>query len=316
MRSKKGSWVGFALHPAFEVLVAMSVMLALLYFIHSLDEKTSFEKRFLATDLALLIDSIPAMPQQGSLYLIYNPQRSNKFGTNYSYNFSDGYVAVMTKENDRQPGIYFFTQDPSMPVEKKVFMKTNAMIVPGFIKQGNQVLIEDRNKRTITYSPEMLSCNGQASSVKIIASPSHENNPDYAMEKDMAAVVNGQSAYASGIETPLIIRAGNTTPDQIFVKAYVNGENDPVLLSQSQRIGCEIANSVMLYWKNKGVDVLGAAVIPINPDQNAADDDNALAKGKIGVLVELGTIQQKGLFDASNVVELGLAIATGVQNAK
>lgn len=312
--SKRGSWVGAVLHPAFEVFIAIVVLVVMLQFIHGLGEKTQFEKRFLATDLALLMDAIPAMPQPGNLYTIYVPQRHVKFNTSYSFNFTKNAVAVGI-EKDTSPFVFHFTPEPGMPVREQDFAYQGAMIVPVIHKLGKEIIVDDANKATVRYLPEILSCDGPRFAGTFDVKPVHAAGPELPAEQALAQVVQGQ--VGGGVEGSLMVKIGSTPADAVFIKAYVHGENAAPLLAQSQRVGCEIANAVLALWEKQGIEVKGIAVIPINPTHTATKDDDVLEKGKVGVLLELGTLQRKGLFDdLAQQRAAGLAIVDGVQHAR
>lgn len=315
MRAKRGSWVGFVMHPTFETLMAITVMVVMLWFIHGLGEKTAFEKRFLATDLALLIDTIPAMPQPGNLWLLYVPQKNVKFDVKYGFTFSQGKVEVVTKKDDGSPGAFSFTPDPGMPVEDATFAYTNAMIVPLFLKQGKRVSIKNLNQRPYSYSREFLTCDGPAFRGALTVSPVHVSGAEAAAEQSIAEKTQGLLGQQSGGAAVLAIKLASAPTDAALIKAYVNAENTPALLAQSQRLGCEIADAVLLQLDKQGIAVAGVAVVPINPDQTASDEDRVLANGKVGVLLEIEAKQQGLREDITQQRGLAFAIKDGVDHA-
>ncbi|MEM4239670.1 MAG: hypothetical protein QXM31_00925 [Candidatus Woesearchaeota archaeon] len=310
--SKKGAWTGFVLHPAFETFVAVCVLISLMWFIHGLDEQTSFEKRFLATDLALLIDTIPAMPQPGSAHIIYTPPLIPKFRTNYTFRFNKTSVSVLSGPQDRSPGMFYITPDPSVSIQEAELSFRDVLVVPDFYKEGSTIYVYDRNKKPDTYVRNVLACGTAGIAGKPVAQPAHASGPEMQAEQNIASVLKGQ--IFEGSEVLVVLRIGSTAPDATYIKAYVNGENPPELLRQSQRIACEVSNSLLRHWEGQNIGVIGAAVIPINPEHTASRDDDALSKGKVGILLEFGTLQLLDSVDKQEAV--ALRIAQGVKNAR
>jgi hypothetical protein len=316
MFSKKGAWVGFVLHPVFETLIAIIVLVALMYQINGLDEKASFEKRFISTDLALLLDTIPAMPQHGNLIVFYNPQRNDKFGIKYGFKFEKNAVSVATKANDLQPGVYYTIPDPAISLQEAEFPYSGNVIYPVITKEGKKIIVDDINKKSWSYSKNVLACGGTRVSGSIIASPAHQTGPEKQAEENIASYLKGATS-GSGNEIPVALRIGSSPPDRIMIKAYINGEKDRPQQDESQRLACEMVNALLLYWGQKGVEVAGAAVVPVNPEHTAAKDDDMLVKGKTGVLLDFGTMQVSGLVDFLDA-QIGVAseLARGVANAQ
>jgi hypothetical protein len=293
MRSKKASWVGFVLHPTFETAIALGfVLLYLLWFIHGIGERATFEKKFISNDLPLLVDSILAMPQKGNLYAFYFPQKTAEFSTNYSFKFTKNTVTISVGENDLKAVSGYYTSDPEISIEEKDLKHTDAMVVPVFVKQGSKISIDNLNRRTFVYNRNIISCNDEPFTGRL----------QLAGNNTVEQLLLGQPwAEKSGGDGVLavVLSQGEKT----IVRAYVNAESG----AKSQRIACEAANAVVR--EMAGVEFEGSAVIPVNPKHTARTDDDFLQG--TGVLIEIQS--------PSPIAEqsaLATAIATGVKNAK
>ncbi len=303
MFSKKASWVGLVLHPLFETAIALGiVLLYLLWFIHGIGETATYEKRFLSTDIPLLMDSILAMPQKGNLYALYNPQRSTDFSTNYSFSFLKNQVIIMAGPADKKQVTGYYTSKPGIYVQEKQFIAKDAMIVPLFILQGNDLLIDNANKRELTYNRNIMPCSGPRFPGTL--SIQGENAAAQLLLGQRWAVKSGGSGAFS-----MQIKQGQET----VVKAYFNAEQPADQLAQSRRIACEVANAAVRGLDKIGIDVAGSAFIPINPKHTGSTDDDFLQG--LGVLLEIDTPEKLDNVQ-TQVTPLALAVGEGVQNAK
>jgi len=323
MRSKKASWVGAVLHPAFEVFMAIAVGLALLYFIHSLGDKTDFEKRFIATDLALLLDAIPAMPQPGALYLFYHPQRSDKWDVKYGFNFGKNKVEVTAKKDDSNPGFFFFTPDPRLRIDQAVFPFADSVIAPLFIKQGTRIAIEDINKRKFKYNPNALVCTGARFNQRLDVWPGHEPAEPGGMDEEYIAsalqgtgVVEPASLIIDPAKPKLVLYLEDVPADDMAIKAFVHGSSDPAVLAASQRVACEIVNSLLDVFYEKDIPVIGAAVVPFDPVHTAGESDDYLTAAKGGVVLRFGSLKRPEFTSPDFQQQAALAIKGGIENAK
>ncbi len=301
MRSRKASWVGFVLHPTFETAIALAVVLLyLLWFIHGIGERTTFEKNFLATDMPLLIDSILAMPQPGNLYALYNPQRSTEYGTNYSFKFTKNTITVSAGKNDLKPVSGYYTSDPLISVEEKNLEHTDFMIVPLFVKQGNNLMIDNANKRSFAYNRNLMECSGPGftGKLRILGSSPIEQ------------LVLGQP-WATKSAGDGVLGIKIVSSQETMIKAYINAEQSTENFAKTKRIACEIANSVLNALEELDVEVKGSAVVPINPVHTGTKDDDLV--GPLGVLLEIESSEKFESIDSQQ--KIALAVGAGVRNA-
>src|SRR3990172_3678394 len=97
------------LYSVMEVLIAVLFLVTSLMYVRSVATSQTFEKQFLATDLALALDTIQAA--SGNMVFVFQPQKKD-FGTNYSYKITQGEVEVFLNASEGKKGRHFFAIDP------------------------------------------------------------------------------------------------------------------------------------------------------------------------------------------------------------
>ena len=317
MRSKKNGIFDLAIMPTFATILAVVVVMsALLWYAHNIENQTAFQKRFLATDLALLMDTVYAMPQPGNLFVIYTPQHSPEFNTNFSYkfgsegaNYGSNKVEVSEKDNDPKKGTAFFTPRKGFVAEEADLKFKKTFIVPMIIKQNMRIAINDINKRDFYYDRNTLTCPSTKFTKKFEVNAS-VGGIDENLAKMLAAsnVVEMQQVAPGPSVSTLRLVAGN----EPVVKAYINGNARPQTIIERQRVACEIINSVLQYFDSKNILIEETAVVPINPAHTAAKDDDNLAMND--VLLRLGPMASFADLDFQR--GLANAMKEGITNAK
>lgn len=307
--NKRGGFVGFVLSPMFATIIALAVVLLyLLWFVGGVGESTTFEKRFLSTDLALLIDTLPAMPQPGNLLAFYNPQRSTKFKTDYMFRFSKNTVEVLTIAGDTRPGTAYYTSDPVMRVDEATLTHATGMIVPAFVKQGSTIAITDLNKRDYDYHRALLACGNDDYRRPLTAIASHSAGSAAPIEQFIAQAFSGMQAGTP--QSTIAIRIADTPAEKPIVKAFVASTDTPA----TRRLACELANQIIKTLAKNDIDVAGAAVVPVNPAHTATDADTLLAQPG-NVLLELHVTSEQ-LAPQDRQRAIAAALHDGVKHAQ
>ena len=278
MHSKKGAtFLGLTIPPIFgTLLVTAIVMVALLWFVNGLDDQTIFQKRFLATDLSLVIDTIYTMPQLGSLFVIYHPQRSLEFGRAFSYDFDKNKVTVSEKQGDQRAGTAFFTPKPGQSVEKSILNYEETFIVPIITKQDDIISISDVNKKKFSYSRSELTCTGPGIKKKYFPTGTGE------VSSKIAKVISGADVAATDSSAPKLVITQTEAP---VVKVYFNGNSNPSSIVESKRAGCEIVNRVRELLYNNDIVVKESGVVPVNPAQTSLGSDDSLKAGDLFLVI-------------------------------
>lgn len=126
--SKKGDLVSIMMNPVFETVLVLGVVgLILFSIIATMKDRADFDRQFLSTDVALIIDTLYTMPE--TVYLEYS-----KDVKNFSFKFDKNTVDVY--EEDKQPLIAYFIDDKNAPLLFKTLNKVP--IEMAFFKQGNK----------------------------------------------------------------------------------------------------------------------------------------------------------------------------------
>jgi hypothetical protein len=307
--NKRGGFVGFVLSPMFVTLIALGIVLVyMLWFVGGVGKSTTFEKNFLATDLALLIDTIPAMPQPGNLLVFYNPQRSEKFKTTYGFRFLKNKAEVITADGDTRPGIAYYTSDPAMDAEERTFTHSDIMIVPVFVKHESGIAISDLNKRDYDYHRALLTCGTEDYRRPLAAVASHASGAAAPIEQFIAQAFSGMQAGTP--QSTIAVRIADAPAAKPVVKALVASTETPA----TRRLACELANQLVKTLAKNDIEASGAAVVSVNPAHTATDADTFLAQPG-NVLIELHiTPEQLSTQDRQRAV--ATALHEGVKHAQ
>lgn len=144
--SKKGDLVSIMMNPVFETVLALGVVGLLLFgIISTMKDRADFDRQFLSTDVALIIDTLYTMPEM--VYLEYN-----KDVKNFSFKFDKN--AVNVYEKDKQHLIAYFIED-----KKTRLLYKTLDVVPvniAFFKQGNALKID--YKDNINFNEQIVVC--------------------------------------------------------------------------------------------------------------------------------------------------------------
>ncbi len=341
--SKRGQAVDILMHPGFVIFVAVLLLFYLLWFVHGIGSDASFEKKFLATDMALTIDSLLASRDNAVLY--YLPQAKD-YVPKFTYDFSKNIVAVFeSAKNEKSAGIYYFTSDPSVSFTPAVLKQTLPFILPKFSKIGNVLNIDDGNlaKKSNIYA---LSCPKKKFDYgKMTFDPSHGFDAklgkgdtgfsagslnEFEIAREIGSMVKvldtgkriGVFTRDSDIDLSLderrrmvadsviSLHIGSVKSSDVFVKAYVNYHSKK--MDESLKLACELVNAVSSALLESKIRVSGAAVVPVilshEPEQFSI-----LLEDRPAVLLEVGNINSNMFSpDAKKAVASG--ILEGIKN--
>lgn len=175
VKSKKGD-VEFTLISVFITVVVLGfILLSFLSKINAMGAALTYEKKFLATDMAVSIDKLHGIPSNA--YLLYSDL--GKF--NLSYSLGPSIIEVYTGSDiakDASKGFFYFIEDGPKGIflRHKELKPANSTIRSIFIsKQGNDILFDSpqlnpKFKTNLNY----LSCPKKISPVKsIVIDPGH-----------------------------------------------------------------------------------------------------------------------------------------------
>lgn len=345
--SKKGEALDLLAHPAFVMLVAVAVLMYLLWFVHGLGSTYTFEKKFLATDIALSIDSLLA--SRDNVVLYYLPQRTD-FSPKFNYSFEKNVITVFEDSMlEKNAGRYFFTSDPSVNFEETVLKFKEPFVLPRFALLGNNLLIDDVHGNKKKLNIFLLSCPSEKITGNAITlDPAHgytsdlrqgsvgfsfDNLKEYILTREIAGMArsldtvnilgdltrDGDFALSvndrkSRIRDAVVsIHVGSYPALENFVKAYINYDSDK--REESLRLACELVNSVSSALIENNVKITSIAVIPVIPEQKSDEQFSILIKDKPAVLLEVGNIQVKDTFGIKGKKAIASGILEGIKNA-
>lgn len=345
--SKRGEAVDILMHPAFVIFVAVLVLLYLLWFINGLGSDYTFEKKFLATDLALTVDSLLASKDNVILY--YLPQ-SQDFTPRFTYSFEKNKITIFEDNKlEKNAGVYFFTSDPSVSIEESSLNFKEPFVLPRLAKIGNNLFIDDAHEKKYVLNPYLLSCPSKKITLATITlDPGHgydaesrkgstgvinKDLKEYVLTREIAGMARSldtkkifteltrDADFSLSVENRksriknavVSIHVGSYVSNENFVKAYINYNSDRK--DESLRLACELVNAVSSELIRNNFKITGIAVVPVIPEKKSDEQFEILIDDMPAVLLEIGNINVPETFDLKNKRVISAGIVKGVVNA-
>ncbi|MBW2978752.1 N-acetylmuramoyl-L-alanine amidase [Candidatus Woesearchaeota archaeon] len=345
--SKKGEAVDILMHPVFITFVALAVLLYLLWFVHGIGSESVFEKKFLAEDIALTIDSLLAA--RGNVVVYYQPQKQD-YVPEFNYYFKKNQVIVHEDEvPESSAGRFFFTSDPKIDFKEKRLKFSEPFILPVFAKLGNRLIVDDAHNPEDNFNIFLLDCpDAKFDYKKITLDPAHGFNKDlnqgstgfttdkleeFILTREISSMANtldygfiGVLTRESDIYLPINSRKnmiedslvslhiGSSLVTDNLVKAYINYDSEK--REQSLKLACELVNEISSALIEKKIKITGIAVVPVIPEQKSDRQFSILVKDKPAVLLEIGNINVPNTFSHENKRAIASAIIQGMKNAQ
>lgn len=331
------------MHPGFVIFVSVLLLFYLLWFVHGIGSDTSYEKKFLATDMALTIDSLLA--SRDNVVLYYLPQAKD-YVPKFTYDFSKNIVTVFeSAKNEKSAGIYYFTSDPSVSFSPAVLKPTPPFILPKFSKIGNNIKIDDGNldKKSNIYA---LRCPKQQFDYgKITFDPAHGFDAklskgdsgftagslkEFELTREIGSMIKvldtgkriGVFTRDADIDLSLderrrmvadsliSLHIGSVKSSDVFVKAYVNYNSKK--MGESLKLACELANAISSSLIESKIKVSGVAVVPVIPSHES-EQFSILLEDRPAVLLEIGNINSN-MFSQDSKKAIASGIIEGIKN--
>jgi len=342
--SKKGEALDILMHPGFVMFVAVLVLLYLLWFVHGIGSDMTYEKKFLATDLALTIDSLLA--SRDNVVLYYLPQAEDF--VNVTYSFEKNKVSVFeSSPSEKNAGIYYFTSDPDVFFVNSLLKIKSSEVFPRFSKIGSVLNIADAKKEGAVNIYSLVCPKKTYNLGNIVFDPAHGFDAkldqgdkgfssgsvyEYVLTREISSILRMLDTVGlisgftrdSDIDLPVDVRIneiqdsvvslhiGSVSGSDIFVKAYIN--YDSSVRDASQKLACELVNHVSSALINAGVKVSGVAVIPVVLSHESDSQFKILVENKPAVLLEVGNINMP-MFSQDSKKAVASGIIEGVRNA-
>jgi len=324
LRSKKGTVLEIIMTPTFTTAVVLGIVLiGMLTRINAFGETKTFEKKFIATDLALVIDTLQA--SRGNAFVIFMQE------FNFSIDISKNTVLVFegAKDKDKTGGIYYFVEEANLSTNYKTFEPKDRAITSIILsKQGNEIAIGSRQTNPdFTPNLEAISCQKPQNLAMLnTIAIDYEHNQEADSAKEIAADIKGglSSQIATLVEAQTVAEREKQAKDKEgivsitlnrnanaqleTIKAYINENSQKK--QESIFLACKILNSLSTKFR-----LAGASIVPVDLLHIAADDTrqilqpNETAAVPVAVVIELN-IKKGGTLDKPK--ELASAIYNGI----
>lgn len=325
--SRKGD-ANYLLIEAMEAVAAILVLIGALMFVNSSLDIGGFASKFYARDIAFMIDTSLAAPEN-LLYLYnVNPVEKNS-PQKYLFDFSasDGAVKVNATNVPRQNVYWYFSDKSLEPVQ---YSEAGRIGIVKFSKMGGKLniglnaasnpkviscpIVDTAQKNwlvnTVVVDPRGLEARGDFGNVNSADNNFREDTTSMAVALGLSAMKTGQVVLTRTVddaEAPLQKRAGiasqnsgagtliisvsagtSANSNENYIKAYYNIDSDYTTRMKSIKLGCKILNAMLLEEGLAGREKIKGAAV-IGTDSYYAT--SLIPAGSTGVMLELGNIQ-------------------------
>lgn len=269
--SKRGSVVEVLMSPIFHTLFALAVVGFVIFMgVTKIAEKTDFEKSFLATDTALTIDTVYAMPE--TVFLVYD-----KSTRNITFKFEKN--KVIANEKGKVSLESSFIDDKIIDFSSKNFEKIPFKLA--FYKQDNFLMVDNKDvfNRNTKACPNIKK--------ESIDSKSFIFNS----EQELKPILNSIKSYHASHSYMDILGETYNDKADILIQISLSPNNEFAVYYESaslksRALGCSIANSILAqkdandvkfspvdisYFDAKGDDASIAILLPKNYPENIAN---------------------------------------------
>ncbi|HLD42653.1 MAG TPA: N-acetylmuramoyl-L-alanine amidase [Candidatus Nanoarchaeia archaeon] len=315
---KKGNALELVIPPIFQILLPiLLVMLPLLAYTNSLSDNKTFEKEFLANDIALTITSLASLNADAELSYLPEPgftaiiQENNvrvvrgrdPLASTAAFS-APSHIHVLPAEVSLNEPVFFIKHGDSIELtkERKALSGLACSFDPAYEPEGKSILIDPGHGG----SDQGFSANGIIESEAVTAlaqlipgEKTRETNRDLSLEERLQK--------AEHADTTLSLHLGQASPSSSPIKVFFSTASSP----QTKDLACRLASRLEDALPNTG-----AAILPVIPqDLDPNDPKKILLDGKTAVLIELGNVnnadfvsefnQQKG--EIANAMVSGLS---------
>lgn len=239
LANKKGEAEEMVMPPMFEIIAAVAIVgLIFLGAIYKIGNSTEYEKKFHATDIALLIDSVYAVRQDVNFAVNY--PLPVQFGADI------GEKKVNVYDDKKEEGeVFWFNEDKAYDKIQGDFSTGRKKKEIRFFRNGNTIGVTEPDR---SFSPAMPYCE------------------DVKIKGEIHEFINKNIQQLGEKATEL-------TSGDITVKARLKEGKPKVIIytnrnPESSQIACRIAQK--LFGK---LEFEGYATIPLNPKMLADEDE-------------------------------------------
>lgn len=241
---KKGEIEQGILTTIFTVLLFVFVLYYFLSSVNRIGSSASYEKRFLAEDISLLMDAVQLMP--GNVDVIYSPFSSSD-QKKFSYSFMNSEVQVSEGKFDVRKEESYFATDKNVKIRgRNIEFENNPQIIR-ITKEGNGIHFS-QPKELRKANLNFLKCGEYKAQYTKGIKPSGDNG----FAESIARI--GASDFSVGDGLEINVEINQRTKNYLKIFFEFN--------QQSQRIACEIANKISESLLNEKEILDGVGIIP------------------------------------------------------
>jgi N-acetylmuramoyl-L-alanine amidase len=315
-----------------QVAILIMVVIAMMLYLKSVRDNTLFEKMYLSRDVALLMNTLYAAPE--NVGYVYAAGTTNL--SKYTFKGEENYVAVnYEKDRSEQERYYKYASDFSFKenfpliedADMITFVKNDNLFKVGKDGTGSlnslicqeidtssknwisKVIIDPGHgydagspniqKMDIGYSNDKLTeyifTTHVGTALKTFGYKLTRNSNYYLPQDERLDVV--QTA-----ETIISLHVGNYSADKNIAIAFISAKS--LKQAESRKLACLILNNLLAQ-----IAIENIAIIPVFPSDLSVDDPkHILLPTKVAVYLELGNINNKASVAALNPIEIANAI--------
>lgn len=335
----------------FEVLLLVAVIGIVFTEVNNVIGAGVFQKKFLARDLALLMDSLSNA--RGNLFYTYNPplQVLEKFEVDLAPNnvriddevwpYAVNREQVLVGEtNFRKPGVLSIIKTGNTLTIKATLATEdfNALILdcPSAQVKFNEIIIDPGHGFNLQTNQGDKGFEGALKDAKgnLISESQLVVGVGAALKTHLLSFVNEKAVFSTRALQSLPAEEPKTTKERVefiskkpgavvvslHVGKYSSDQNvlkafvNKDASDAALRLACVTLNVLARQYAQS---ITGTAVIPVDLKQLSPDDPKqVLLEGNVGVLFELGNIDYANNKVLENTGKLALAIANGMRQSK
>lgn len=315
-----GEW--FTLMTGVLLIFGVVLILGLFIVFGFVNRGDVFEKKVLATELALAIESIPLFNDVAYFY-VFTPYQ-------FDIRIADGTIAASSDGDATATEKAMYLNDGRTMVMPSTLAPANQYIIT---KQGNTVEIRENST---DINPYVLPCElpaNHAPLASITLDPGHgggdtgflfrdATEAEYTKTLARRIVSFDQSFYATSIRldadttTPISRRAygqtivslhlSNSSASDMRLRAYIPAG---VRIAENRALACSILNAITNTLVRRDIPLRGASIIPVNIEGMSIDDERAvLAMRDNAVYIEVDSIHD------AQVLQNTAALATSIHD--
>jgi hypothetical protein len=264
---KRGQLISY--HALIELVLLIFIASAFFYFHKTVQENTVFEKSYVARDIALLLETVQAVP--GEIIVYYN-QPEFDVGK-YNYDFSNNLFTV-SEENIATSIYYSYFLDKTLTAPLPTFQHPAAFVI-----SKTHSILEILEYASLKQENPALTCPNYAStkkqqlSIAVVADSSTAQLQNYLINNPTILFAK---KYKEPVEETDLVIVFSAESGKTIEAYYPTGDE------QSEKIACLLANSIF----NEIIAKIPDAIIEY--PERSSDDMLHINSNGIAVQIVIG----------------------------